>query len=247
MFRNLSSQLAAAATGNNAEAKKVLSPTLRSDIYSAVDQAKSWITGGRGQAGDGVSYGVILSTIQKHFPQTKLGLESVGHAESEVAVIVGGITNMVMEYSKWESMSGGMAMRTWVDGLVDAYGKANPGARKDMIAKGITRGINQNTDVSLMTKDFTARIQIISCLKTGKSGNSLKTWLHLMFSFQLAQGSTEVEPTKPARVKQCGVRSSSEASAVADGGGDTMDMISCMMTFFPTYFVTRIVCALLIF
>ncbi|KAF9461829.1 hypothetical protein BDZ94DRAFT_1262718 [Collybia nuda] len=168
MFRNLSSQLAAAATGSNAEAKKVMSPNLRSDIYSAIDQAKSWIIGGLGggQAGDGVSYGAILSTIQKHFPEAKLGLESVGHAEGEVAVIVGGITNMTMEFSKWESMSGGMAMRTWVDGLVEAHGRVAPGSRKDSIAKGITRGINQNTDVTLMTKDFTAKIQIISCLKT---------------------------------------------------------------------------------
>ncbi|KAF5374641.1 hypothetical protein D9615_008930 [Tricholomella constricta] len=169
MFRNLSSQLAAAATGKD-EAKKVMNPNLRSDIYTVVDQARVWISGSRGQAGDGVSYGAILSTIQKHFPNIKLGLELVGHAESEVAVIVGGITNMIMEYSMWESMSGGMAMRTWVDGLVAAYGKAAAaGQKKDAIAKGITRGINQNTDVSLMTKEFTARIQIISALKSVSS------------------------------------------------------------------------------
>lgn len=60
-------------------------------------------------------------------------------------------------------------MRTWVDGLVGSYAKAAPGTRKDAIAKGIIRGINQNTDVSLMTKDFTARIQIISALKSVSS------------------------------------------------------------------------------
>jgi hypothetical protein len=171
MFRNLSSQLAAAATGTNAEANKAMSPTLRSDIYSAMDTAKSWIVGGlgAGQAGDGVSYGTIVSTIQKHFPTAKVGLESIGNAEGEAATIIGGITNMIMEYSKWESMSGGMAMRTWVDGLVEAHGKTKLGTRKDAIAKGITRGINQNSDVTLMTKDFGARIQIISCLKMGKA------------------------------------------------------------------------------
>ncbi|KAG5641222.1 hypothetical protein DXG03_005697 [Asterophora parasitica] len=168
MFRNFSSQLAAATTGKE-EAKKVMNPNLRSDIYTVVDQARVWISGSRGQPGDGVSYGAILSTIQKHFPSVKLGLESVGHVESEVAAIVGGITNMIMEYSMWESMSGGMAMRTWVDGLVAAYGKATLGPKKDAIAKGITRGINQNTDVTLMTKEFTARIQIISALKSGES------------------------------------------------------------------------------
>lgn len=168
MFRNLASQQATG--GKEAEAKKVMSPTLRSDIYSVVDQVKSWIIGGigGGQAGDGVSYGPILATIQKHFPDTKLGLESVGNAESEVAVMVGGVTNMVMELSKWEGMAGGMAMRTWTDTLVEAFGRVDAGARRNMIAKGITRGINQNTDVTLMTKDFTARIQIISALKTSK-------------------------------------------------------------------------------
>lgn len=170
MFHNFSSQLAAAA-GTNAEAKKVMAPTLRSDIYSAMDTAKNWVIGGlgTGQAGDGVSYGAMLSIIQKHFPNVKVGLESVGQAEGEVATIVGGITNMIMEYSRWESMSGGMAMRTWVDGLVDAHGKTKSGTRKHAIAKGITRGTNQNSDVALMTKDFGARIQMISCLKTGMS------------------------------------------------------------------------------
>ncbi|TFK45130.1 hypothetical protein BDQ12DRAFT_674188 [Crucibulum laeve] len=167
MFRSFTNQLAAAAS-NNAEAKKVMSPTLRSDIYSVVDKTKSWMISGLGggQAGDGVSYGPILAIIQKHFPDLKLGLEFVGQTEGEVAMIVGGITNMVMEFSKWEGMAGGMAMRTWVDTLVEAYNRVSAGARKDMIAKGITRGLNQNTDVTLMTKEFAARIQIISCLKT---------------------------------------------------------------------------------
>lgn len=169
MFRNLTSQLVAAGGKGDAEAKKTLSPALRSDIYSVIDKVKSWTIGGLGggQAGDGVSYGPILATIQKHFPETKLGLESIGHTDSEVAVIVGGVTNMIMELSKWEGMAGGMAMRTWVDAVVEAHGRVGPGARKDMIAKGVTRGINQNTDVSLMTKEFTAKIQIISALKTG--------------------------------------------------------------------------------
>jgi len=62
-------------------------------------------------------------------------------------------------------MSGGFAMRTWVDSLVGAHGKVGAGMRRDMIARGITKGINQNADVALMTKEFTAKIQIISYLK----------------------------------------------------------------------------------
>jgi len=171
MFRNLTSQLAA-ASGANADAKKVLSPSLRPDIYSLIDTTKSWAIGGLGggQAGDGVSYSPILALIQKHIPETKKpGLESFGQAEGEIAVIVGGITNMILELSKWEGMSAGMAMRTWVDSLVEAHSKASSSARKDLIAKGITRGLNQYTDVTLLTKDFTTRIQIISCLKTVSS------------------------------------------------------------------------------
>ncbi|KAK7471946.1 hypothetical protein VKT23_000052 [Stygiomarasmius scandens] len=170
MFRNLSSQLAAAATGGNGE-KKSMSPTLRSDIYTAVDKTKSWLAGNgaNGQAGDGVSYANILSIVQKHFPDVKLGLEGIGQAENEVSVVVGGVTNMVLEMSKWEAMAGGMAMRTWTDALVNAHGmipgEGPDGRRKESLARGITRGIN-NADVALMTKDFTAKIQIISSLKS---------------------------------------------------------------------------------
>jgi len=145
-----------------------MSPTLRTDIYSAMDQVKTWIIGGAGggQAGDGVSFGTIMATIQKHFPDAKMGLEMIGHAESEVAVVVGGVTNMIMEMSRWEGMAGGMAMRTWSDSIVESYSRVPPG-RKDAAAKGIIRGINQYTDVSLITTcEFTARIQIISSLKT---------------------------------------------------------------------------------
>lgn len=93
MFRQLSNQLASAA--KTTEVPKAIAPTLRSDIYTAIDQAKSWIVGGMGQAGDGMSYGSVLSTIQKHFPDTKMGLENMGSAENEVSVVVCGVTNSV--------------------------------------------------------------------------------------------------------------------------------------------------------
>ncbi|KAJ7597577.1 hypothetical protein C8J56DRAFT_818206 [Mycena floridula] len=166
MFRNLSSQLAAAATGTTD--KKTMSPTLRTDIYAAIDQCKSWLTGGigGGQAGDGVSYGGLLALIQKHFPKTEMSLDAIGHAEAEVSVIIGGVTNMLLEMSKWEGMASGMAMRTWTDALGDAHARIQPGPRKEQVAKGITKGIAQNTDISLMTREFTTKIQIISSLKT---------------------------------------------------------------------------------
>jgi len=177
MFRNFTSQLTAAAAGTNVGGtKKVPSPTLRSDIYTLIDKTPGWIAGGNqsghhGQAGDGVSYDALLALIQKHIPETKkLGLEFFGQLDSEIAIIVGGVTNLVLELSKWENMSAGMAMRTWVDALVDdGYFKASNESRKELIAKGIMRGFNRYTDTTLLTKDLTTRIQIITCLKTVSS------------------------------------------------------------------------------
>ena len=171
MFRNFATQLTAAAGGDD-RAKKAPSPTLRSDIYTLVDKTPGWMAGGEsgGQAGDGVSYGALLALVQKHLPETKkLGLEFFGQLDSEIAIIVGGVTNLILELSRWESMSAGMAMRTWVDSLVDGYFKVTTNEpRKDLIAKGIMRGLNQYADATLLTKDLTTRIQIITCLKTGE-------------------------------------------------------------------------------
>ncbi|TEB38007.1 hypothetical protein FA13DRAFT_1725628 [Coprinellus micaceus] len=176
MFRNFANQLIngtgaqlGANDGSSSGDKTSMAPTLRSDVYNAIDGAKAWLAGGqgRGQAGDGVSYQSLLTLIQKHFPNTQLGLDAVGQLESEVAVIVGGVTNMVLEVSKWEGMAGAMAMGTWVDALVDGHrGVVGAKLRKDTIADGIIKGLNYNTDTRLMTKEFTAKIQIISTLKS---------------------------------------------------------------------------------
>jgi len=104
MFSNLSSTLAAAAgaSGVKGDTKKSMSPTLRADIYSAIDQAKPWLVGGTGarQAGDGVAYQSIINRIQQHFPDMKMGLDAVRNAEHEVAVIVDGSTHLVMHTAR---------------------------------------------------------------------------------------------------------------------------------------------------
>lgn len=185
MFRKQSNQ---PASGSES---KVLSPTLRPDIYTLVDGTKAWltsgsITGATSQPGDGVSYKTLLTPIQKHFPETKgPSLGVFGQAEGEIAVIVGGVTNMILELSKWEGMSAGMAMRTWVDALADAHaravGRKGAGCGGPPIAKGISQGLSQFTDAALLTKDFTTRIQIISCLKTGEKTQG-SFFLFLCFS-----------------------------------------------------------------
>lgn len=196
MFSSLSSALAASASSSPAgkSDKKSISPSLRTDIYNTIDQAKPWLIGASSrQAGDGVSYQPILSLIQSHFSEFKVGLDAARNVEHESAVIVAGITNMILEMSKWDGMAGAMAMRTWVDALGDAHGKISgapsPGvgagkgaSRKDQVGRGITRGINQLTDVTLMTREFAARIQIISLLK------SVNTKIHGAGSDEARQG-----------------------------------------------------------
>lgn len=158
MFRNLG----LAATGSGAGDKKTMSPTLRTDIYAAIDQVKGWIAG---PAGDGVSYQPLAVLIQKHFPKTEVRLDSIGKTESEIKEIVGGVTNMILEMSKWEGMAGGMAMRTWVDALVESHGRLPSGARKEAVASGISKGAIHHVDTSLVPSEFTTKIQIISSLK----------------------------------------------------------------------------------
>ncbi|KAG9312260.1 hypothetical protein JVU11DRAFT_7563 [Chiua virens] len=128
------------------------------------------------QAGDGVSYQPILALIHHHFPDLDLALDAIGNIDAEVALLVAGITNMVLEMSKWDGMAGAMTLRTWVDALCDAHARIidsnaerGTGRRKELVGQGITRGINQLSDVSLMTREFAPRIQIISLLKSGES------------------------------------------------------------------------------
>jgi hypothetical protein len=118
-----------------------------------------------------MSYHTLLVAVQKHFPETKLGLELRGNVEGEVAAIVGGITNMVLEFSQLDGMAGGMAMRTWLDTAVDAFKKVpkagDDGRRQEAVARGIVRGVNHNVDTTLMSREFVTRIQLISSLKSG--------------------------------------------------------------------------------
>ncbi|KAN0081477.1 hypothetical protein V8E55_009101 [Tylopilus felleus] len=167
MFKNWQQTLAAASKPE----PKSMSPTLRADIYTALDQSTPWLIGTSPRhAGDGVSYQPILALVHTHFPELSLAIDAVGNVEPEVALIVAGITNMVLEMSKWDAMAGAMTMRTWVDALTDAHARIpldrTPGNRKELVGRGVTRGINHLTDVSLMTREFAARIQIISLLKS---------------------------------------------------------------------------------
>jgi len=150
-----------------------MSPSLRSDIYAAMDQVKPWLIGdpSRAKAGDGVSYSGLMNIIQNHFPEAKMGLDSMGNTEGEASVVVSGITNMILEMSRWDGMMSGVAMKTWVDAIGEAYARAaaaNQGTRTNMVRKGISNGVEMS-DAALMTKEFAVRLQLISLLKNVNS------------------------------------------------------------------------------
>ncbi|KAJ7248739.1 hypothetical protein C8J57DRAFT_1672507 [Mycena rebaudengoi] len=98
--------------------------------------------------GGGTSSGTIMATIQKHFPGAKMGIENIGNAGNDVSS--SGVTN---RNGRW-------------NGLVEAHKRLPEGSKKGNIAKGIARASTQNTELNLMTKEFTPKIQIISALES---------------------------------------------------------------------------------
>jgi len=170
MFRNLNISLSVPANSGKNNAAQAMVPSLRTDLYTLMDQVKPWLVGdmGRGKAGDGVNYSWAMNVIQKYFPDAKMGLGDMGNTEGETLVVVRGVINMILELSKWDGMMGGMVLRTWVTALGDVCTRAaaaNPENRADLLRKGISRAVEM-ADISLMTKEFAVRIQIISLLKS---------------------------------------------------------------------------------
>jgi len=145
-----------------------LSSSLRSDIYTVMEHVKTWLTGelGCARAGDGMSYSEHMNIIQKHFPDAKMEFNSIGNTDAEVSKVVSGITNMILELSKWDGVMSGVAMKTWVNVLEKAYimAAAADEGRTTLIRKGISEGV-ELTDVALMTKEFAVRLELVSLLK----------------------------------------------------------------------------------
>jgi len=80
-----------------------------------MEHVKTWLTGelGCARAGDGMSYSEHMNIIQKHFPDAKMEFNSIGNTDAEVSKVVSGITNMILELSKWDGVMSGVAMKTW--------------------------------------------------------------------------------------------------------------------------------------
>lgn len=139
---------------------------LREDMYKAINAAQPWLAST--MPGDGISFRPILDHIIPHFPKT-----TIQFAAEEIPIIVGAITNMVLELSKLDGMQGVIAMRTWTDALGASLkvwnAKGADEHRRDVIREGVMKGINVLTDHMLLTREFAARLQMIGYLKGGKS------------------------------------------------------------------------------
>lgn len=102
----------------------------------------------------------MQTLVEKHFPGTE-----INRCTDEVPVLVGGLTNMIFEYSKTEGLPGAMALRTFTERMVDAWKKVESDESRQSISRGIVRGINEFADPGLATKEFAPRVQIMGSLR----------------------------------------------------------------------------------
>ncbi|PVG04576.1 hypothetical protein CPB86DRAFT_777859 [Serendipita vermifera] len=134
---------------------------LRADIYTGIDSLSLWISSGKAE--NGIDYRSILALVDKHFPGTQ-----INRCTDEVPVLVGGLTNMILEYSKTEGLPAAMALRTFMDKLISALNALDGSEdkqKKTSVGEGIARGFTQVADPALATREFTPRVQIVGSFK----------------------------------------------------------------------------------
>ncbi|KAG8810612.1 hypothetical protein FRC17_002858 [Serendipita sp. 399] len=153
--QGLQSQGGGAEGGNS---KGATPAQLRADIYTCIDQISVWIASGKAE--NGIDYRNSLAIIEKHFPGTQ-----VNRTTDEVSVLVGGLANMIFEFSKTDGISGAMAFRTFTDKLAAALNAVEDKHTKMPVGDGIIRGLNQVADPAIATREFAPRVQIVGSLK----------------------------------------------------------------------------------
>jgi hypothetical protein len=128
--------------------------------------------------------------------QDALPFMHVALACEEIPVVVGGVTNMVFALSKVDGVAGSMAARTWVDALGEAYRVRHEASKRaggdddqakeklEALAQGIVKGVGQFADVTMLTREFGPRVQIMSLIKSGECIDDL------------LKNMTEVGPSK---------------------------------------------------
>ncbi|KAG8789694.1 hypothetical protein FRB91_011890 [Serendipita sp. 411] len=145
-------------TNSSSNSKGATPAQLRADIYTCVDQISIWIASGKAE--NGIDYRSTLAIIERHFPGTQVNLTT-----DEVAVLVGGLTNMIFEFSKADGISGAMAFRTFTDKLLVSWNSIEDKEKKIPVGEGIIRGLNQIADPGLATREFAPRVQMVGSLK----------------------------------------------------------------------------------
>jgi hypothetical protein len=98
--------------------------------------------------------------VNKHFPGT-----SINRCNEEVPVLVGGLTNMIFEYSKADAIPGAMALRTFTDRLITALIALRDEPTRTATGARVIQGFTQVADPALATREFAPRVQIVGALK----------------------------------------------------------------------------------
>ncbi|CAG7847943.1 SubName: Full=Uncharacterized protein {ECO:0000313/EMBL:CCA69443.1} [Serendipita indica DSM 11827] len=158
-------------TGQGAagDSKGATPAQLRADIYTGMDQIGVWIANGKAE--NGIDYRTTLSILDRHFPGTV-----VNRCSDEVPVLVGGLINMIFEFSKSDAISAAMALRTLSEKLTTALNAIGDTTHKQAVGDGIVRGLQNVMDPAIATRDFAARVQMVGSLKNitasvyGKAG-----------------------------------------------------------------------------
>jgi hypothetical protein len=98
--------------------------------------------------------------VNKHFPGT-----SINRCNDEVPVLVGGLTNMIFEYSKADAIPGAMALRTFTDRLITALIALRDEPTRTATGARVIQAFTQVADPALATREFAPRVQIVGALK----------------------------------------------------------------------------------
>lgn len=80
-------------------------------------------------------------------------------------MLVGGLTNMIFEYSKVDAIPGAMALRTFTDRLIVALATLNDVETRQIIGARVVQAFTQVADPGLATREFAPRVQIVGALK----------------------------------------------------------------------------------
>jgi len=80
-------------------------------------------------------------------------------------VLVGGLANMIFEYSKADAIPGAMALRTFTDRLIVAIAALNDEHVRKTIGGRVVHGFTGVADPALATREFAPRVQIVGALK----------------------------------------------------------------------------------